>query len=136
MTQSFNEGDCVMTSVEDEAVMVDAAGVETRPRRRRKVRVEDRANWVALFERSGQGVREFCREHDVAQSSLSAWRRGRGLRSVAGIKPALIKVAVTNAGSTAGVVIRLRAGPQIEAPVGTDVAWLAALSARLDACSA
>lgn len=126
----------------DEEGMVGTAVVGAA-RRRRHFGPEDRARWLALFARSGQGVREFCREHGVGQSTLSAWRRGRGVPGPAAASNGLVKVAVS--GSRPGesgelaarsrVLIRLNGGRQIEVPTGTDVAWVAALSERLDGCS-
>ena len=39
-----------------------------RPRRMRSA--AERANWVALFERSGKGVKTFCRENELTPSGL------------------------------------------------------------------
>ena len=56
------------------------------PRERRVLRkrsAEERRRLVALFERSGQTLQQFCREHDVALSSLTYWR-SRARREVTG----------------------------------------------------
>jgi transposase-like protein len=48
------------------------------PRKRRVLRkrgAEERERLLALFERSEQTHRQFCREHDVALSTLTFWRR-------------------------------------------------------------
>lgn len=37
--------------------------------RRRRFSAEDRGRWVELYERSGEGVREFCCENALCQSS-------------------------------------------------------------------
>ena len=41
---------------------------------RRRFSAEERAQWVELYERSGQSLREFSGEHDLIQSN-QRWRR-------------------------------------------------------------
>lgn len=112
---------------------------------RRSFRREDRERLLELLDRSGQSVRQFCREHEVAQSSLAKWRRQRllGTRPMSG-RP-LVRVAVSKGvevpsrasaqSSSAAVMIRLAGGAQIETPAGTDVQWLGALCRELVVCS-
>lgn len=129
-----------MMGVDHGEPKVESAG---RGRRlRRFYGAEDRVRFLALFERSGQSAPEFCRQHGVGQSSLNAWRRGRGLPEGAEARSRLVKVGVSGAGMNGSpelpntrVLIRLSAGRQIEVAAGTDVSWLAALAQRLDACS-
>lgn len=42
---------------------------------RRQFSAEERAQWVELYERSGQSLGQFSGEHDLIQSNLSRWRR-------------------------------------------------------------
>lgn len=93
-----------------------------KQRVRRFFNSEDRARLLAEFDRSGQSVREFCRERAVGQSSLTAWRRRRREQDRSGGAAFLVKVAVAR-GPTAGsksdsppsrVTIRTRAGCEIE----------------------
>jgi transposase-like protein len=65
-----------------------------RPRKPRVVRKRSAAEWaklLALFERSGLSQKRFCRENEVALSTLQYWRResGRGRR-----EGALVEVPV------------------------------------------
>jgi transposase-like protein len=36
---------------------------------------EERVDWVRVFEKSGEGVSEFCRHNDLPEATLSPWRR-------------------------------------------------------------
>jgi transposase-like protein len=50
------------------------------PKQRRTPRrwtPQQRAEWVALFEKSGQSVLRFCRDHDLRAATLSLWRAQR-----------------------------------------------------------
>jgi transposase-like protein len=38
---------------------------------------EERAEWVRLPGQIGQGLSEFCRESDLAESTVSLWRKQR-----------------------------------------------------------
>lgn len=129
----------------DEQSVVAPAEVDRRGRVRRHFGPEDRERLLDLLDRSGQSVRQFCREHDVAQSSLAKWRRLRrqGRKPVAA-RP-LVRVAVASGievppcsrtdASSAAVMIRMPGGAELEARVGSDVEWLGALCQRLLACS-
>jgi transposase-like protein len=46
-------------------------------RTRRRWIPQQRAQWVALFEKSGQSVLRFCRDHDLRAATLSLWRAQR-----------------------------------------------------------
>jgi transposase-like protein len=46
-----------------------------KPRVLRKRSAEERERLLALFERSGQSQKRFCREHEVALSTMTFWRR-------------------------------------------------------------
>ena len=51
---------------------------------RRMRSAAERANWVALFERSGKNVKTFCRENELTPSGLWAWRLQLREKAVAG----------------------------------------------------
>ena len=59
-TLLFREGGCDATGIENELAANEVASGDQR--RRRTYRAEKRSPWVALFERSEQGMREFFRE--------------------------------------------------------------------------
>src|SRR5882724_10394879 len=46
-----------------------------KPRELRKRSADERARLLALFERSGQTHKQFCREHEVALSTMTFWLR-------------------------------------------------------------
>src|SRR5260370_1324940 len=46
-----------------------------KPRVLRKRSAEEQARLLALFERSGQTHRQFCRKHEVALSTMTFWLR-------------------------------------------------------------
>jgi len=124
-----------------------------KPRMRSTWSAEERAQWVELFERSGQTALEFCREHDLTPTTLAFWRSQRkdpfaGLTPVANPVPdpvpaddtdsdseeeAFVEVplAALNTGSApasaAAVTVRLTSGMQLEIVSGTDPCWLSQL---------
>ncbi len=93
----------------------------------------ERAEWVALFEKSGQSITEFCRDNDLSPIALSAWRTQLG--AAAPGAGALVEVPLATLGarpaSAAAVTIRLANGTQLEVPCGTDPTWLTGLVGAL-----
>jgi transposase-like protein len=126
----------------------DFPSIPSSPPRRRMLRkrsAEERQRLLALFERSGQSLKRFCREHDVALSSLTFWR-SQARRSVAGKRTgALVEVPATVVTSTAlgrpeaflrgSVEIRLPNRVELSVSVGTDCAWVGELLRGLLTCS-
>jgi transposase-like protein len=108
-----------------------ASAAVTKPRARVNWTPAERSEWLALFEKSGQSVSEFCRANDLASSTLSLWRQqqsgasaGSGGGELVEISPAaLVKVA----GAKAPVTIRLPGGIVLEIALDTDPVWLGAL---------
>lgn len=101
-----------------------------KPRRMRSA--AERANWVALFERSGKDVKSFCRENELTPSGLWGWRRQ--LREKAAAESAagrLVEMprAVCRIGeaadSAAAVRICFPSGTQVNVMAGTEARWLA-----------
>jgi len=45
-----------------------------KPRTRVNWTATEKADWLALYEKSGQSVSEFCRTNDLPTATLSAWR--------------------------------------------------------------
>lgn len=97
---------------------------------RRKFSTEERAQWVELYERSSQSLREFSSEHGLIQSNLSRWRRQ--LRAAASGKRrrgSFVEVSVTASppqpAVAAPVRVCLSGGMTMEVTSGTDALWLA-----------
>jgi transposase-like protein len=100
---------------------------------------EERAEWVALFENSGQTALEFCRDNDLSPTTLAFWR---SQRKDAATRPDLdeaafveVPLAALNSGAApacaAVVTVRLVGGMQLEIVSGTDPAWLSQLLTAL-----
>lgn len=114
-----------------------------KPRTRCTWSAEERAEWVELFEKSGQTAVEFCRDNDLTPTTLAFWRAqlkdsvGRENLTEELEEAALVEVPLGafNAGSApssaAAVTIRLNSGTQLEVLAGTDPAWLSQLLAAL-----
>jgi transposase-like protein len=89
---------------------------------------EQRLQWVKQYERSGQSMREFCLENDLAYATLSLWRREARQASESGQSASLVEVRVGSAGAAYGALkIRVPSGVELEVSSGTDVRWLAAV---------
>lgn len=104
--------------------------------RRRMRSAAERANWVALFERSGRDVKAFCRENDLSPSGLWAWRRQLRAKAAAGSAvarlvevPRALRDSTARAGEAAesGTAVRIcfPGGTQVDVVAGTDARWLA-----------
>jgi transposase-like protein len=113
------------------------------PRKRRVVRkrsAEERQRLLALFERSGQTLKRFCREHDVALSSLTYWRSQARRRVPGRREGALVEVPATVVArpipfSPGAVEIRLPNRVELSVSVGTDSGWVGELLRELLTCS-
>lgn len=116
-----------------------------RPRVLRKRSAEERQRLLALFERSGQTLKRFCREHDVALSSLTFWRRQARRSPLGKLQGVLVEVPATVVSATAlgrpapfspgPVEIRLPNRVELSVSVGTDSAWVGELLRGLLTCS-
>ena len=110
----------------------------------RKRSAEERQRLLSLFERSGQSLKRFSREHGVALSTLTFWRRHRARESTRRVKGRLVEVPSVLAGRSAGphspvsgvpqvAQIRLPNCVELSVLVGSDVAWVGALVRELSA---
>src|SRR5258708_22095166 len=107
-----------------------ASSAVTKPRTRVIWTPAERAEWLALFEKSGQSVSEFCRANDLAPATLPLWRQsqaGTSARAGGGefveISPAAL---VKAAGAKAPGTIRLP-GIVLDLAVDTDPVWIGAV---------
>jgi transposase-like protein len=116
-----------------------------RPRKPRIVRKRSAEEWaklLALFERCGLSQKRFCRENEVALSTLQYWRReaGRGRREGALVEvPANVTdtESVEHAASSSPGPVHIRLPNRLELDVlaGTDSAWVSQLLRELLTCS-
>jgi transposase-like protein len=101
-----------------------------KPRTRVSWTAAEKADWLALYEKSGQSVSEFCRANDLAPASLSLWRsqqRGEVEAVSEDENGALVELpAAALIGAPTATVARMRLprGIRLEVPTGTDPAWL------------
>lgn len=102
----------------------------TTTKRRRQFSGEDRARWIEQYQRSGQSVRDFCRDHAVCQSSLSRWLRQKRIAAAGQhLQGSLVEVRVAPAPSSAvaSVKVCLPGGVTMEVSDVTDATWLGAV---------
>jgi transposase-like protein len=104
--------------------------VMMKPRTRMMWTAAERAEWLALFERSGQSVAEFCRHNDLSPATLYFWLRQQGATSEengALVEVPLAMAAALDRGTVAFVAAELPNGLRLQVPVGADITWLSAL---------
>ncbi|MBX3433471.1 MAG: hypothetical protein KF847_09135 [Pirellulales bacterium] len=100
--------------------------------------------WRETFKRfraSGQTVREFCKQEQLAESAFYAWRRTIGERDEVGgalrKAPAFVPAVVTNASPREeSIVIELGGGRTLRLPGAISVERVAELVAALEARAA
>ena len=105
--------------------------VLTKPRTRVMWSAEERAEWLKLFEASGQTAADFCRDNDLPQATLSYWVRQSqeppsSEATVVEI-PRELLAAVPMERAAMPVSVALPSGVRLEVPVGTDTGWLSQL---------
>jgi len=98
------------------------------PRSRVNWTASERAEWLALFEKSGQTAAEFCRDNDLSPATLSFWLRQQ-VAPEPEQEPALVEVMMplSTAPASAAVTIQLPSGLRMAITAGTDPKWLAQL---------
>lgn len=108
-----------------------------KPRTRVNWTAAEKVDWLALYEKSGQSVGEFCRTNDLPPATLSAWRSQQkaGVTAGADDEPGtLVEIpAAALVGDRVSAVVRMRlpSGVRIEVPSGTDPVWLGSLLSTL-----
>jgi transposase-like protein len=116
-----------------------------KPRALRKRSAEERVRLLAQFERSGQTHKQFCREHEVALSTMTFWLRQARQSARSRSAGVLVEVPVSAAApdsprgaallSPGSVDIRLPNRVELSVLVGTDSAWVSQLLQELLTCS-
>jgi len=105
--------------------------VMMKPRTRVMWTAAERAEWLALYERSGQSAAEFCRQSDLSPATLYFWlRQQQGAASGQDGELVEVPLAVSTAleRRTGGIVgVELPSGLRLQVPVGVDIVWLSAL---------
>jgi transposase-like protein len=114
-----------------------ATPLAAKPRTRVNWTAAEKADWLALCEKSGQSVSEFCRTNDLPPATLSAWRgqQKTGVSVGADDEPStLVEIpAAALVGGRLNAVVRMRlpSGVRIEVASGTDPVWFGALLSTL-----
>jgi transposase-like protein len=99
-----------------------------------------------MFEKSGKGVSEFCRENDLPEATLALWRKQlRGPETPANASP-FVEVPAAKLSAAAGadkigppsaavgvITVRLSGAVSLEVAAGTDAGWLAGVVRALQA---
>jgi transposase-like protein len=111
----------------------------------RKRSMEEREHLLALFARSGQTQKRFCRENDLPLSTLTYWRRRARQSARTPLEGVLVEVPSSVAGKATvaalgppqpkAVEIRLPNRIEVSVAAGTDSVWLGELLRRLLTCS-
>lgn len=115
-----------------------------KPQTRCRWTPEERAEWVALFEASGQTVSQFCRENDLPVPTLSAWRTQQRTPAEDDQDGGFIEVPAETIEAAASstppsqsvlaATLQLRVGNvELSVAAGTDPTWLADLIRALQA---
>ena len=122
------------------AAMSLAAPAATKPRTRVNWTPAERAEWLAMYEKSGQSVSEFCRANDLPPATLSLWRQSQAGTSAGTEGGELVEISPAALASAVGrrvtVTIRLPGGIVLETGADADPAWLGALVKNLSSARA
>src|SRR5580658_9670698 len=91
-------------------------------RRRARYTEQQRADYLARFERSGLSQAEFCREAKLYVSTFSLWRRA-ATAGIAGQRPGFAEGRLNTSASAGMVTLSLTSGSRLEVQTTTDAAW-------------
>jgi len=105
--------------------------VETAPRGRRVYTQQEKADYLALFEKSEMTQADFCQEMGLNESTFSVWvRAARGETNVTKtniVAPQFAEVRLSAPTTTettpAAVTVQLPSGMKIEVNAATDAVW-------------
>jgi len=115
---------------------------QRKPRTLRKRSAEEQQRLLALFERSGQSLKQFCRENDVPLSSLTYWR-SRARRSASGrsagvlveVPPTVVRPAAPRrAEPSSPGTVEIRLPNRVELSLSADT-WVRDLLREVLTCS-
>ena len=98
--------------------------VISKPRARVTWSAQERAEWLRLFQQSGQTAAEFCRDNGLSPATLSVWRQQlpeAGDSSLVEIPRDALE-APSSSPSASVVSVRLPSGLRFDVPSGTDTA--------------
>jgi hypothetical protein len=113
------------------AAMSAAVPAATKPRTRVNWTPAERSEWLALFDKSGQSVSEFCRANDLPPATSSLWRQSQAGSSAAADGGELVEISpaalMNTAGPRATITIRLPGGIVLETTADADPVWLGAV---------
>jgi transposase-like protein len=113
------------------ATMSMAAPAAAKSRTRVNWTPAERAEWLALFEKSNQSVSEFCRANDLPPATLSLWRSQQPSAAANTEDGGLLEIPIAGLigepEDAPAVKVHLPNGVRLDLVVGTDLAWLGAL---------
>lgn len=101
-----------------------AAGISGR---RRCWTRTDKARLLSLLDESGLSVMAFSRKTGVPFSALYEWRRRADGRQSRAATPAFAEVRIAGPATGTTASVHLPCGARVEAAVGTDPEWIAAI---------
>jgi len=105
--------------------------ISRSPRQRVQWTAADKSEWLELFRKSGQGVRQFCSENDLSPSTLALWLRPPPALQASDdgelVEVPRQVVAELASANASAVTMQLPGGVRLEIAPGTDPAWLAQL---------
>ena len=113
-----------------------ASTAATKRRTRVNWTAAERAEWLALHDKSGQSVSEFCRANDLPPATLSLWRQNQTGTSAGTDGGELVEVSTAvliNAAGRATVTTRLPGSVVLEIATDADPVGLGALVKNLGA---
>jgi hypothetical protein len=90
---------------------------------------QERAEWLRLFQQSGQTAAEFCRDNGLSPATLSVWRQQlpeASEGSLVEIPQGASGVSVPTPG-TRVVAVTLPSGLRFDIPSGIDMTWFGQL---------
>jgi transposase-like protein len=113
------------------AAMTLAAPAATKPRTRVNWTPAERAEWLTMYGKSGQGVSEFCRVNDLPAATLSLWRSQRQGSGSNSEDDGLVEIPVASLVSepdrTPAAKVYLPNGVRLDLVAGTDPVWVGCL---------
>lgn len=106
------------------------ATVISKPRATRVTwSTQERAEWLRLFQQSGQTAAEFCRDNGLSPATLSVWRQQLpdvSETSLVELPREALELSEPSP-STAVVSVTLPSGLRFDVPSGIDMTWFGQL---------